>query len=159
MRQLLRLFVRLVVIVLAFCAAMVMASIADFYLSGWMKTEAAGKLTQGALTPELTIAVLGYAGLLGRYFLLPAGLLIGLGEIAKLRGWLTHALVGAGLAGAGMLVYGLAQSSTLDAVPRLAGAIAAGIVAGLTYWLVAGRNAGRWLPSEREMRESEAEET
>ncbi len=55
--------------------------------------------------------------------------------------------------------YGLAQSSTLDAVPRLAGAIAAGIVAGLTYWLVAGRNAGRWLPSEREMRESEAEET
>jgi hypothetical protein len=78
----------------------------------------------------------------------PAMLLIVLAEIARMRSFLYYAVAGA--------VVGLASyfgsdvefrlENTTDVAPvghPLQLAAAAGIIGGLTYWLIAGRNAGR----------------
>jgi hypothetical protein len=83
---------------------------------------------------------------------LPALLLIIVAEVLRMRRLLYYAVAGA--------VVGLASYFGSDVSFRLEGttdvapvahplqlAAAAGIVASLTYWLIAGRNAGRWRSS------------
>lgn len=82
----------------------------------------------------------------------PTLLLTGIAEAMKLRSFLFYGVCG-GLIGA-MVYYGtdtsaLMENST-DITPirfSLQLAAAAGIIGGLIYWLVAGRNAGRWHES------------
>jgi hypothetical protein len=83
--------------------------------------------------------------------LLPLVILIALAEAFKVRSLLAYALVGAALLAAGY--YGIdtpgRYEESIDEPPppiSRAGEIAAaaGAVFGVTYWLIAGRNAGRW---------------
>ncbi|MBL0933116.1 MAG: hypothetical protein IBJ07_00050 [Rhizobiaceae bacterium] len=67
-------------------------------------------------------------------------------EILRWRSWLAHALAGAPVA----LYAGWRMAATLDA-PGAASdpglmliTVAAGLVGGIAYWAVAGRNAGLW---------------
>ncbi|HZQ14956.1 MAG TPA: hypothetical protein VFB31_19285 [Pseudolabrys sp.] len=79
----------------------------------------------------------------------PALLLIVVAEIMRLRSLLYYAAAGAVV---GLTSYlgsdvELRLENTTDVTPvfhPLQLAAAAGIVAGLAYWLLAGRNAGRW---------------
>ena len=86
---------------------------------------------------------------IGATAFVPAVLLIAVAEAMRLRSLLYYAVAGAvvGLAS----YYGsdieLRLENTTDVSPvghALQLAAAAGIVGGLAYWLLAGRNAGRW---------------
>ena len=86
---------------------------------------------------------------IGATAFVPAVLLIIVAEIARLRSLLYYAAAGAvvGLASYFGSNVELRLENTTDVSPvfhPLQLAAAAGIVGGLAYWLLAGRNAGRW---------------
>lgn len=83
---------------------------------------------------------------------LPALLFVVAAEILRVRRLLYYAVAGAvvGLASYFGSDVSLQLENTTDVAPvvhPLQLAAAAGIVASLTYWLMAGRNAGRWRSS------------
>jgi H+/Cl- antiporter ClcA len=86
---------------------------------------------------------------IGASAFVPALLLIAVAEIMRLRSLLYYAAAGAVV---GLTSYfgsnvELRLENTTDVAPvfhPLQLAAAAGIVGGLAYWLLAGRNAGRW---------------
>jgi hypothetical protein len=88
----------------------------------------------------------------GAVGLLPIAILIALAEIFRARSLLINAAAGAALLVAGYYGSGLAPPSyeeSIDAAPppiarQVQIAAAAGAVGGFVYWLIAGRNAGRW---------------
>jgi homospermidine synthase len=76
-------------------------------------------------------------------------LAIVIGEAARLRNFLYYGVGGAvvGLASYYGTNISVRLENTTDVAPvtnALQLAAAAGIVGGLVYWLIAGRNAGRW---------------
>ena len=88
-------------------------------------------------------------GLVVTYALLPALLVIAISEVARMRSFIYYGVGGAMVALASY--YGSDISfqleNTTDVTPvanALQLAAAAGILGGLSYWLIAGRNAGRW---------------
>jgi hypothetical protein len=88
-------------------------------------------------------------GLAATFTLLPAFMLALVAEIFTIRSALIYAALGAGI---GLLAYYGADFShrldnTTDIAPighALELVVAAGIVEGLVYWAIAGRNAGAW---------------
>ena len=88
----------------------------------------------------------------GAIGLLPIIVLIVLAESFRIRSLLINAAAGAALLVAGYYGSGLARPSYEESIdhppppiPRQAEiAAAAGAAGGLVYWLIAGRNAGRW---------------
>jgi hypothetical protein len=97
------------------------------------------------------VAVAGSA-FTGAVGLLPLAILIAIGESFKIRSLLLHALAGAAMLTLGYYSSGLARPSyeeSIDEPPPTVSrevqlAVAAGAVFGAVYWLIAGRNAGRW---------------
>ena len=88
-------------------------------------------------------------GLVVTFALLPAVLVIVVSEVARMRSFIYYCVGGALVALAAY--YGADISvqleNTTDVTPvanTLQLAAAAGILGGLAYWLIAGRNAGRW---------------
>jgi hypothetical protein len=102
------------------------------------------------------VAVLGsiFTGAIG---ILPLAVCIALAETFKIRSVLINTAAGALLLLAGYYTSGLARPSyeeSIDEAPAPISheaqlAAAAGAVFGLTYWLIAGRNAGRWREKHR----------
>jgi phosphotransferase system glucose/maltose/N-acetylglucosamine-specific IIC component len=85
----------------------------------------------------------------GAVAILPAMVVIVIAEAARLRNFLYYGVGGALVALASY--YGsdisVRLENTTDVAPvsnALQLAAAAGIIGGLVYWLIAGRNAGRW---------------
>ena len=86
---------------------------------------------------------------IGATAFVPAVLLVVVAEVVRLRSLLYYAAAGAvvGLASYFGSNVELRLENTTDVSPAfhpLQLAAAAGIVGGLAYWLLAGRNAGRW---------------
>jgi hypothetical protein len=88
-------------------------------------------------------------GLVVTFALLPAALVIVVSEVARMRSFIYYGVGGALVALASY--YGsdisVQLENTTDVTPvanTLQLAAAAGILGGLAYWLIAGRNAGRW---------------
>jgi hypothetical protein len=87
----------------------------------------------------------------GAIGLLPLVIMIALAESFKIRSLIVNALAGAALLAAGYHLSGLSNSyeESIDHPPPPISreteiAAAAGAVFGLVYWVIAGRNAGRW---------------
>jgi hypothetical protein len=88
----------------------------------------------------------------GAITILPLAICIAIAETFKIRSLLINTLAGAVLLLAGYYSSGLARPSyeeSIDAPPPAISheaeiAAASGAVFGLVYWLIAGRNAGRW---------------
>ena len=85
----------------------------------------------------------------GAVAMLPALLVIVIAEAARMRSFLYYGVGGAlvGLASYFGTDISVRLENTTDVAPvghTLQLAAAAGIVGGLVYWLIAGRNAGRW---------------
>ncbi len=90
---------------------------------------------------------------LGYYAFLPAIAVIVGTEILGLRDWLWHALGGAAVAAA-VLAYAWQQPGTDPAFADQGFFLvvtAAGLLAGIAYWIVAGRGAGGSIPTREEM--------
>jgi hypothetical protein len=87
-------------------------------------------------------AILASAAFVSAVAFLPAIIVILIAEALNLRSLFFYALAG----GAGGLLRGLtfpaAAATPFDRTVQMA--VAAGVAAGLVYWLVAGRTAGLW---------------
>ncbi|MGB6350062.1 MAG: hypothetical protein WBG10_08540 [Pseudolabrys sp.] len=86
---------------------------------------------------------------IGAVAFLPALVVILFAEIARMRSFLYYGVGGAlvGLASYFGSDISVRLENTTDVPPvghSLQLAAAAGIIGGLAYWLIAGRNAGRW---------------
>ena len=142
-----RLFVRFIVIGFGFFFASLAAGIAYVFLARLVRPEDFGSVNDLELTLTLVFGTIGVASLMARAALAPALLGIALFEFLRLRDWLSHAIAGA------VLGLGLSAASMVGGAPGMAAGGAqeitvhtlCGIFAALAYWLVAGRNAGKWL--------------
>ena len=131
-----------------------------------LATLAAGvAITMGALGPQwhafsgdvgeragFWVAMFFATSFTGAIGLLPAVILIALAEAFKVRSLVAYLATGAALMVIGYYASGLAPPNYEELIdhppPPISHAAelaaAAGAVFGLAYWLIAGRNAGRW---------------
>ncbi len=141
------LFLRSIAIAFAFLVSCLVAALVIAY--GFVAPE----LSEFKGSPEFFLVLLFFGGAAGVvtpfYVFAPSFIAILIAEVFSLRTVLYYALAGA-------LIGALAYFMT-DAASRIAGRgtvapitqelqwlTAAGIVAGFVYWLIAGRNAGKW---------------
>ena len=96
----------------------------------------------------VTVFATGFTGAIG---LLPLVILIALAEAFKIRSLLANVAAGAAMLALGYYSSGMSHSyeESIDHPPPPISregeiAAAAGAVFGFTYWLIAGRKAGRW---------------
>lgn len=101
----------------------------------------------GAITGS-TVLLIPFVALFVAYFaFVPSIVAILVAEVFGRRDWLYYALAGGGVSVVMLVVmfgarpYAHASSQSIRLVLTIIGA---GIVAGVAYWLVAGRMAGRW---------------
>jgi hypothetical protein len=154
MSDILRLLVRMFAIAFGFFAGCLAAGLAYAFLARLVVPEDFGRFSELELTVTLLIGVFGVASLFARAVLLPAFVLIAIFEFWRLRDWLSYALAGGGMAlAASSLPITTAINSGAATVVEpswlIAIHVACGIIGASIYWLFVGRNAGRWLPSER----------
>ena len=153
MSDILRLIVRMFAIALGFFAGCLAAGLAYAFLARLVIPADFGRYSDLELTVTLAIGVFGVASLFARAVLLPAFLLIAVFEFRRQRDWLAHALAGGGVALVGSLLPAAAgigpAGVAAQPVRLIAIHVACGIIGASLYWLLVGRNAGRWLPSER----------
>jgi hypothetical protein len=144
---------RIVVIFFALLAASLVASLVlqlGVFLPLW----------NGALSPEFDQGFL--SAIIGVGFFLvslsafiPALVVVVLAEGFRVRSVLVYALAGG--AAALLMSYGMGfdQPSGDGSPPLTESLVAAGIAAGFAYWLLAGRNAGRWRERADPARQNE----
>jgi hypothetical protein len=152
MSDILRLIVRMFAVALGFFAGCLAAGLAYAFLARLVVPEDFGRFSELELTVTLVIGVFGVASLFARAVLLPAFAVIAVFEFWRRRDWLSYALAGGIIAlAASSLPLTTATTTGAAAEPSLMIAIhaACGIIGASIYWLFTGRNAGRWLPSER----------
>src|SRR5947209_16213586 len=142
---------RLFIILFAFLAACLVAGmiVIGAVLFPEFSDLGSGPVDQGALNVVLGFGFIFISG----FALLPALLVVAITEAFYVRGALTYA-VGGGLVGLACylgLVPSAAATVRFEGIVRrhleiMAGA---GIIAGLVYWMIAGRNAGAWREPPR----------
>ncbi|WP_209017624.1 hypothetical protein [Roseibium aggregatum] len=82
------------------------------------------------------------ASVIGAASLVPASILIGVAELARLRGLVFHVAAGGGIA---FLLWTLGAPQEAGNIrPGSVVVLAAGFFAGAVYWLIAGRTSGSW---------------
>jgi hypothetical protein len=144
---------RLIVIVFAFLVACLVAGgiIVCAVLFPEFSDFAAGQLDPVAINVVLGFGLIFISG----FALLPAMIVVAITEAFYVRSVLAYALGGAvvGLACYLGLVPFDPATMRFDGIVRrhLEIMTGAGIVAGLVYWLIAGRNAGAWRLSGRDV--------
>lgn len=154
MSDILRLLVRMFSIAFGFFAGCLAAGLAYAFLARLVVPEDFGRYSELELTVTLAIGVLGVASLFARAALLPAFVIIAIFEFWRRRDWLSYALAGGAIALAATsvpLAMRINSESAVSSEPAqlIAIHVACAIIGASIYWLFVGRNAGRWLPSER----------
>lgn len=164
MDRLLIYFGRLILITLGFIAAALAASAAMHLLvlpALGFDHQAVPALSGAALVSVPLVALF-----VGSFTCLPALAGIAIAELWSLRSWLFYALAG-GLVGliwvlifratargdaldAGYQINVLPPGSSIYNTNVLLIVVAAGMVGGIAYWLVAGRSAGAWRAAAAE---------
>ena len=137
---------RLFVIFFAFLAASLVAGMIVVWALLFPELS---NLDSGTIDKSAFNVVLGFGFIfISGFALLPAMLVVAITEAFYIRGALTYALGGAVV---GLACY-LSQIPFDPATMRFDGIVqrqleimtGAGIVAGMVYWVIAGRNAGAW---------------
>jgi hypothetical protein len=142
---------RLLVILFGFLAACLAAGM---IVVGAVLFPEFSDLATGPIDPSALNIVLGFGFIfVSGFALLPAMIVVAITEAFYIRGVLTYA-VGGGLVGLacylGLIPFDPATLSFDGIVRRhLEIMTGAGIVAGLVYWMIAGRNAGAWREPRR----------
>jgi hypothetical protein len=138
---------RILVVIFAFLLACVAAALVVTFallLPGWTEL-----IDPQPGRQSVAVMVGLSATFISIYAMLPAMLVIALAEGFRLRSVLFYALAGAALALFSAYGWDLRflRSHTDDLGGRGVEIMAAvGIVGGFVYWMLAGRNAGRWRP-------------
>jgi hypothetical protein len=142
---------RLFVILFGFFAACL---VAGMIVVGAVLFPEFSDLSSGPIDPSALNIVLGFGFIfISGFALLPAMIVVVITEAFYIRGALTYA-VGGGVVGLacylGLIPFDTA-TLRFDGIVRrhLEIMTGAGIVAGVVYWLIAGRNAGAWRAPPR----------
>src|SRR5712692_2504777 len=145
---------RLFVILFGFLAACL---VAGMIVVGAVLFPEFSDLGTGPVDPGALNIVLGFGFIfISGFALLPAMIVVAITEAFYIRGVFTYA-VGGAIVGAACylgLVPFDPQTMQFDGIVRrhLEIMTGAGIVAGLVYWMVAGRSAGNWREPPRPLR-------
>ena len=144
---------RLVAIMFGFLAACL---VAGMIVVGAVLFPEFSDLASGPIDPGALNIVLGFGFLfISGFALLPAMIVVAITEAFYVRGALTYGVGGAlvGLACYLGLVPFDPATLSFDGIVRrhLEIMTGAGIVGGLVYWMIAGRNAGAWREPPRPM--------
>jgi hypothetical protein len=137
---------RLFVILFAFLAA---CFVAGMIVVGAIMFPEFSDLGAGPVDPGVLDVILGFGFIfVSGFALVPAMVVVAITEALYIRGALTYA-VGGGLVGLacylGLVPFDAEQLRFEGIVRRhLEIMTGAGIVAGVVYWMIAGRNAGAW---------------
>lgn len=135
-------FGRITLITLGF----VMAAVAAGFFLSLLLVAAAGTPSANETAENLALATstIVLSSLVGYYAFAPSIAAIAWAEWAGKRDWLYYALAGAAIA---VLVHAwrAQRGAPVFEAGIIAASAAAGMAGGIVYWLVAGRNAGRWL--------------
>ncbi|MGC1661980.1 MAG: hypothetical protein WA773_01340 [Bradyrhizobium sp.] len=137
---------RLFVILLGFLAA---CFVAGMVVVGAIMFPEFSDLGAGPVDPGVLNVILGFGFVfVSGFALVPAMVVVAITEAFYIRGALTYA-VGGGLVGLacylGLVPFDAEQLRFEGIVRRhLEIMTGAGIVAGVVYWMIAGRNAGAW---------------
>jgi hypothetical protein len=142
---------RLFVIFLAFCAACLVAGAIVVFAVLFPELSA---LDTGVINPDAINILIGFGFIfVSGFALLPAIIIVAITEAFNIRSVVAYALGGAvvGLACYLGLIPFDPATMTFDGIVRrhLEVMSGAGIVGGLIYWVIAGRNAGAWRQSRR----------
>jgi hypothetical protein len=142
---------RLFVIFFAFCLACFVAGAIVVLAILFPEISA---LDTGVIDPNALNIILGFGFIfVSGFALLPAAIVVAITEAFYIRSVLAYAVGGAvvGLACYLGLVPFDPDTLRFDGIVRrhLEVMTGAGIVGGLIYWLIAGRNAGRWRQPRR----------
>lgn len=144
--MILRMMGRLIVVAIAFLLALLFSFCILAYLGGQLLSESLAREYGDALSDQ-ALDFIGYIGFLIELYpamtLLPAVLLIVIGEIGRLQSWMYYVLGG----GAASLLVPLlyvatyAQERDMPSPTFLVIFATAGFGGGFLYWLLAGRKA------------------
>lgn len=144
------LLIRLVMITIGFIAASIAAGVSLAFLTRMITPQEAAELSGSDFSGWMIIATLMFSSWTGFIAFFPGMAVIFYGEFTRRRDWLYYAVAGGLIAVVAPLfiayVWGAGPRSKSEFVLM---SLAAGMIGGLAYWLVSGRNAGSWLPSER----------
>jgi hypothetical protein len=145
---------RLFVILFGFLAACL---VAGMIVVGAVLFPDFSDFAAGPIDPAALNIVLGLGFIfVGGFALLPAMIVAAITEALSIRGALTYAVGGAvvGLACYLGLVPFDTETLRFEGIVRrhLEIMTGAGIVAGVVYWMIAGRNAGAWREPRRPLR-------
>jgi hypothetical protein len=141
------LFLRTIVIAFAFLISCMVAALVIAY--GFVAPE----LSEFKGSPEFFLVLLFFGGAAGVvtpfYVFLPSFVAIFIAEMFSLRSVLYYALAGALIGALAYFMTDIAgrisgRGTVVPITQELQWLTAAGIVAGFVYWLIAGRNAGKW---------------
>jgi uncharacterized membrane protein len=148
--SLVSIFVRLCIVLAGYACAILTASL-FLHLLAWPSLGFEGDTPTVVAKTALVVSVLLIALLISYYAFLPAAVLIAIAEFRPFRSWLYFALAGGITALSALVLYetvrmaGMAGARTeAFGADSLLVALASGMIAGVAYWLVAGRSAGRW---------------
>lgn len=144
-------FIRLVMITIGFIAASIAAGVSLAFLTRVITPQEAGELSGAGFDGWMVVATIMFASWTGYVAFFPGMAVIFYGEFTRRRDWLYYAVAGGLIAILAPLfitfVWGDSRPSESE---FLVMSLAAGMIGGLAYWLVSGRNAGNWLPSQRQ---------
>ena len=141
------LFLRSIVIAFAFLISCMVAAFVVAY--GLVAPE----LSEIKGTPEFFLVFLFFGGAAGVvtpfYVFAPSFVAILIAEMLSLRSVLYYAFAGALIGAIAYFMTDIAgriagRGTVVPMTQELQWLVAAGIVAGFVFWLIAGRNAGRW---------------
>ncbi|MDA4845511.1 hypothetical protein [Hoeflea poritis] len=141
--------IRLCAITAGFIAAAIVAGTSLALLTRIVTIQEAGQISDAGFGAGLAVAAFALASLTGYVAFIPSVVIILYSEFARRRDWLFYALCGGAIAAVAPLIMILIDSGT-----RTGGSqfffmsIAAGMLGGIAYWMVAGRKAGNWLPKQ-----------
>jgi hypothetical protein len=144
------LLARILVVIFAFLVASLAAAVV--VTLGFLLPELSDLAAVAASQGSLGIVIGLSAAFISLYSLLPAMLVLALAEGFRWRSVLFYAVAGGALSV--LSVFGIeavSHAAPSDAIrAELEVIAAAGIAAGLAYWALAGRNAGRWRDGRRQ---------
>lgn len=144
------------------CAALAASAVLHLALIGAARFEP--EQAPWLLVGSMAFSIPFVALFIGYFAFLPALVAIGITEFARWQDWLTYALAGGAIAIVVMSMFwgrrpgdlaldveGMPpmRAERLDDPQVIAALLAAGLVGGIAYWVVAGRGAGKWRRAPR----------